>query len=98
MSAFAQTDLDLRVHRNQETTALGRMAFGVLRTFMSRLQREERVRLEQELPTIMRQFEISDGRYRELDYVIEEIERQPIIEVETYRQKFHSPQPQEQPA
>ncbi|NLX99414.1 MAG: glucosyl-3-phosphoglycerate synthase [Rhodopirellula sp.] len=97
MHALAQTDLDRRIHRNQETTALGRMAFGVLRTFMSRLQREERVRLEQELPTIMRQFEISDGKYRQLEYLIEEIERQPIVEVETYRQKFHSQQPQEQP-
>ena len=34
LSGFAQTDLDVRVHRNQETTALGRMAFGVLRTFL----------------------------------------------------------------
>jgi glucosyl-3-phosphoglycerate synthase len=95
MYALAQTDLDRRVHRNQETIALGRMAFGVLRTFMSRLQREGLVRLEQELPTVMRQFEISDGKYHQLEYEIEEIERQPIIEVETYRQKFHT---QEQPA
>lgn len=93
MHALAQTDLDRRVHRNQETIALGRMAFGVLRTFMSRLEREDKVRLGQELPKIMRQFEVSDGKYRQLEYAIEELERQPILEVEAYRQKFH-PQPQ----
>jgi glucosyl-3-phosphoglycerate synthase len=89
MHALAQTDLDRRVHRNQETIALGRMAFGVLRTFMSRLQREDKVRLEQALPTVMRQFEVRDGKYHQLEYGIEEIERQPIIEVDAYRQKFY---------
>jgi glucosyl-3-phosphoglycerate synthase len=89
LSAFAQTDLDRRIHRNQETIALGRMAFGVLRTFMSRLQREEMVSFREELPSIMRQFEIAEGKYRQIEFDIEEVERQPIIEVEAYRQKFH---------
>lgn len=89
MDAFAQTDLDKRVHRNQETIALGRMAFGVLRTFMSRLQRDGKITLEDELPTIMQQFEVGDGAYRHRDYTIEEVERQPMIEVEAYRRKFH---------
>ena len=89
LSAFAQTDLDRRIHRNQETIALGRMAFGVLRTFMSRLQREEMVSFREELPSIMRQFEVAEGKYRQLEFDIEEVERQPIIEVEAYRQKFH---------
>jgi len=92
--AFAQTDLDQRVHRNQETIALGRMAFGVLRTFMSRLEREQKVQLHQELPGIMRQFEVGEDGYRQLDYVIDHEERQPMIEVEAYRQKFH---PETQP-
>lgn len=90
--AFAQTDLDRRVHRNQETIALGRMSFGVLRTFMSRLSRDEKVQLNSELPKMMRQFEVGEGHYRLLEYMIEEIERQPICEVEAYRQKFHSAQ------
>jgi len=93
--AFAQTDLDQRVHRNQETVALGRMAFGVLRTFMSRLEREQKVELQRELPTIMRQFEVGEDGYRQLEYIIEEVERRPMIEVEAYRRKFH---PETQPA
>ncbi|MEE9602526.1 MAG: glucosyl-3-phosphoglycerate synthase, partial [Thermoguttaceae bacterium] len=92
LSAFAQTDLDRRIHRNQETIALGRMAFGVLRTFMSRLQREEMVSFREELPSIMRQFEVAEGKYRQLEFDIEEVERQPMIEVEAYRQKFHPEQ------
>jgi len=95
LGAFAQTDLDQRVHRNQETVALGRMAFGVLRTFMSRLEREQKVELQHELPTIMRQFEVGEDGYRQLDYIIEEVERRPMIEVEAYRRKFH---PETQPA
>ena len=88
MNAFAQTDLDQRVHRNQETIALGRMAFGVLRTFMKRLKREDLVDFHEELPSIMRQYEVSEGKYRQVEYNIEEIERQPIIEIEAYREKF----------
>jgi glucosyl-3-phosphoglycerate synthase len=92
--AFAQTDLDQRVHRNQETIALGRMAFGILRTFMTRLEREQLVELQTELPGVMRQYEVSEGTYRQLRHVIEEFERQPMIEVEDYRKKFH---PEAQP-
>lgn len=89
LNAFAQTDLDQRVHRNQETIALGRMAFGVLRTFMSRLSREEKVQFQEALPSIMRQYEVGDGGYRQLQYEIEEFERNPMIEVAAYRERFH---------
>lgn len=89
LNAFAQTDLDQRVHRNQETIALGRMAFGVLRTFMSRLSKEEKVHFQEALPSIMRQYEVGDGGYRQLQYEIEEFERNPMIEVPAYREKFH---------
>jgi len=92
---FAQTDLDRRIHRNQETVALGRMAFGVLRTFMSRLSREQKVQFQAVLPSIMRQYEVGEGSYRQVEYLIEEVERQPMIEVEAYRRKFH---PEMQPA
>jgi len=89
LGALAQTDLNRRIHRNQETIALGRMAFGVLRTFMSRLRQDQKVMFQDVLPTIMRQFEVSEGRYRQVEHVIEEVERQPILEVEAYRRKFH---------
>ncbi len=87
--AFAQTDLDKRIHRNQETIALGRMGFGLLRTFMRRLKRKDLVRFQETLPSIMRQYGVLDGDYVQNEYEIEEIERQPIIEVDAYRQKFY---------
>jgi len=87
--AFAQTDLDQRVHRNQETIALGRMAFGVLRTFLSRLTREQKLTLQCELPDVMRQFEVGEGGYRQVEHLVEEVERRPMIEVDAYREKFH---------
>lgn len=90
LTAFAQTDLDQRVHRNQETIALGRMAFGVLRTFMSRLSREQKVQFNEALPSIMRQYEVGDGGYRQLQYDIQEFERNPMIEVAAYQEKFQS--------
>lgn len=88
LDGFAQTDLDSRVHRNQETIALGRMAFGILRTFFRRLTREERAHFAETLPAIMRQHNVVDGRFDLVEYDIEEFERPPIIELDAYREKF----------
>lgn len=89
LNGFAQTDLDSRVHRNQETIALGRMSFGILRTLFNRLTREQRAQFAGELPKIMRQHKVEDGQFEQVEYFIEEFERPPIIEVDAYRQKFH---------
>ncbi|MFZ5829998.1 MAG: glucosyl-3-phosphoglycerate synthase, partial [Planctomycetota bacterium] len=86
LEAFAQVDLDVRVHRNQDTAALGRMAFGLLRTFFSRLRRDGKIQLEGELPTIMRQFVTGDGLFQQVQYEIEEAERPPMIDIPEYRE------------
>lgn len=90
MDGFAQTDLDSRVHRNQETIALGRMSFGILRAFFNRLSREERAKFRDELPNMMRQHAVDDGKFEQQQFQIDEFERPPIIEIESYIQKFHS--------
>lgn len=90
LDGFAQTDLDTRVHRNQETTALGRMAFGILRTLFNRLTREQRAHFDSALPKIMRQHNVEKGQFEQIEYLIEEIERPPILEIEAYVQKFHA--------
>ena len=92
MGAFAQTDLDTRVHRNQETIALGRMAFGILRTLFNRLSRAQRTHFEQELPKLMYQYAVEDGNFEIVEYLIEEFERPAITEIDAYMQKFHSEQ------
>ena len=43
IDAFAQTDLDRRVHRNQTTNALGKMSFGILQTFINRLHSQGKI-------------------------------------------------------
>ena len=90
LDGFAQTDLDTRVHRNQETVALGRMAFGILRTLFNRLTREQRAHFESELPKVMRQHNVEKGSFEEIEYFIEEFERPPMLEIEAYVQKFHA--------
>jgi glucosyl-3-phosphoglycerate synthase len=90
LPGLAQTDLDIRVHRNQETTALGRMSFGLLHTFLSRLTRDQQAVLTEALPTIMRQFVVKDGKYEHVEYQIEELERPPMLGLPEYQEKFRA--------
>ncbi|MHB1035502.1 MAG: glucosyl-3-phosphoglycerate synthase [Pirellulales bacterium] len=89
LAGFAQTDLDVRVHRNQETIALGRMAFGVLRAFFARLTRDQKTQIATELPDVMRQFVVNEGKYEHVEHVIQEVERPPMVEIPEYVEKFH---------
>ena len=88
LDGLAQTDLDVRVHRNQETIALGRMAFGLLRTFLARLTRDQKAQLAETLPTLMRQFVVTDGTYEHVVHEIEEVERPPMREIPEYQDRF----------
>jgi len=83
LDAFGQTDLDQRVHRNQSTRDLGRMAFGILRTFLSRLRAEGKD--FPELSSTLRQFQARDKEYEQVKHEILEEERPPMIEVPAYR-------------
>ncbi len=88
LEALAQTDLDQRVHRNQVTRDLGKMSFGILQTFLSRLESLDIIGGLPELGSVMRQFQSRDNRYEPVEFEIREEERPPIIEVEAYRNKF----------
>ena len=88
LEAFGQTDLDQRVHRNQPTMDLGKMAFGILQTFFSRV---ESLGVMKDLPkmnTVLRQFQATDKLYKQVEHRIEEEERPPMIEVAAYNEKF----------
>jgi len=87
MSAFGQTDLDQRVHRNQSTRALGRMAFGILQTFLSRTEQAGMVQLQSELSKIMRQHQTREERHEMEEVEIREEERPPMSTIPAYRQK-----------
>lgn len=85
MAAFAQTDLDRRVHTNQPTAALGRMAFRILQTFLKRIRSLGIVQELPEMGTLLRQFQVTNGRYEHVEWQIEELERPPMTEVAEYQ-------------
>ena len=89
LEAFAQCDLDKRVHRNQETTALGRMSFGILRALIKRLQRDKKIELTEDIGHVMRQFNAVDGKYQTVEHEIVEHERPPMVEIPEYLERFH---------
>ena len=88
IEAFAQTDLDQRVHRNQTTQALGKMSFGILQSFLNRLESFGMADKLPDLSTIYRSFVADGNDYTLTTREIIEIERQPMIEVPAYREKF----------
>jgi glucosyl-3-phosphoglycerate synthase len=90
LDAVCQTDLDRRVHRNQSTRDLGRMAFGILQTFLKRVESLGIVGNLPELSTILRQFQVVQNAFEEVDVEIVEEERPPMIEIKEYREKFET--------
>jgi len=87
LEAFAQTDLDKRVHENKPTQALGKMAFGILQTFIKRAKALG-IFEKAEHETILRQFQAKRDQYEQNLIEIIEEERPPMIEIEEYRKKF----------
>lgn len=88
LEAFAQCDLDQRIHRNQSTNALGKMSFGILQTFINRLKGYGMVDRLPEMSTIYRQFQAEGNRYEQLTREIVEDERPPMISIPAYREKY----------
>lgn len=85
LGALAQTDLDQRVHRNQTTRDLGRMAFGILQTFLSRSQNHGVIKGADSLHRVLRQFQVKDKSFEQTLIEIVEEERPPMISVPEYR-------------
>lgn len=90
MSAFAQCDLDQRVHRNQDTTALGKMSFGILQSFLTRLKKHGKVSQMAEISNIYRGLQANGVEYEEITNEIIEEERPPMLEIPEYYEKYHS--------
>ena len=85
MQAFAQTDLDQRVHRNQPTRSLGKMAFGILQTFLSRVEKLGVIKEIPETSTILRQFQVQDETFETVEHTIVEEERPPMGTIPAYQ-------------
>lgn len=89
LDAFAQTDLDQRVHENKPTQALGKMAFGILQTFIKRAKHLGIIEKIEDFQTILRQTRAKDKVYEQAELEIVEEERPPMIEIDAYREKFN---------
>ncbi|MDR1430340.1 MAG: glucosyl-3-phosphoglycerate synthase, partial [Spirochaetaceae bacterium] len=89
IEALAQVDLDMRIHRNQNIAALGRMAYGILNTFLSRGKKYNMVELLRELGRDHIALEQKNGSHTVARTAIPAEERPPMIEVPEYRAKFH---------
>src|SRR6056297_1455073 len=87
MSAFGQTDLDQRVHRNQPTRSLGRMAFGILQTFLNRAQKLDIVPTLPDTSSILRQFQVHDQVFESVEHEIVEEERPPMSTIAEYKEQ-----------
>lgn len=87
LEAFAQTDLDKRVHENKATIDLGKMSFGILQTFIKRAKALG-VLEGAEHTTTLRQFQAKQDQYEQNLIEIIEEERPPMIEIDEYRKKF----------
>ncbi|MGD8961789.1 MAG: glucosyl-3-phosphoglycerate synthase [Desulfobacterales bacterium] len=88
LDVMAQVDLDRRIHRNQDTKALGRMAFVILKTFINRKVRLGLIDLKDDLYDEMIQYNLVHDQYEPDIFKIEGHERPPIIEIPEYREKF----------
>ena len=94
LDVMAQVDLDRRIHRNQDTKALGRMSFAILKTFINRKIRLGLIDLKEELFDEMIQYNLVKEEYQANISKIEGHERPPIIEIPEYREKFKIDQTQ----
>ena len=103
-NAIAQVDLDMRIHRNQSTAALGKMSFGILNTFFSKSEKYKNINLLRELEKYHIALEsrapqkhllhakgaaaMPDSEHQVVQSEISPEERPPIIEIAEYREKF----------
>jgi glucosyl-3-phosphoglycerate synthase len=89
VNALAQVDLDMRIHRNQTTEALGRMSYGILRTFFERVEKYGKSKLLFPLGDRHISLEREEADHRVVKTEISAVERPPMIEIPEYRLRFH---------
>jgi glucosyl-3-phosphoglycerate synthase len=88
LNVMAQVDLDRRIHRNQDTKALGRMSFAILKTFINRQKKLGLIDFKEALYDEIIQYNLVDNEYQPDTLQIKGLERPPIITIPEYREKF----------
>lgn len=80
-SAIAQCDLEERIHRHQDTAALGRMSFAILHTFLNRAKRAGVLGFPNDLPSDYKHFVREDGVCHMAEWELPDLERPPMTDV-----------------
>jgi len=88
LEVIAQVDLDRRIHRNQDTKALGRMSFAILKTFINRQKNLGLGEFKTNLFDEIIQYNLVENEYQPEFLKIAGLERPPMIEIPEYCEKF----------
>lgn len=88
LDVIAQVDLERRVHRNQNTHALGRMAFSILKTFYNRINNLGIIEFKKEVFNEMIQYKLVKDEFTPEKFKLNGFERPPIIEIPEYQEKY----------
>ena len=86
LGALGQVNLQERVHRNQELTALSQMAFAITQVIFSRLGQRDDLAFATDINRNMKLIRHDEGGLNLEVRRIEETERPPMIDVPEYRQ------------
>ncbi|MET8680737.1 glucosyl-3-phosphoglycerate synthase [Streptomyces sp. NPDC004647] len=81
LDALAQVDVGVRLHRHQDSQALGRMAATIYRTAHARLARGHLVR------PVLTQFDRTEGGFTPTVHQVAAEERPPMITIPEYRRR-----------
>ncbi len=87
LDIMAQVDLDRRVHKNQDTKALGVMSFAIVKTFMDRIEKLGLIDIKQPVYEEMIQHKLVDNEPAPDVHKINGEERPPMITVPEYQEK-----------
>lgn len=83
---IAQVNLDKRVHRNQSTTALGKMGFEIIHAFLARLETMDRARFQGALSREYQRLSCGPAIYELADARVQLNERPPMFTIPEYRE------------
>jgi glucosyl-3-phosphoglycerate synthase len=90
LDVMAQVDLEKRVHRNQDTKALGRMAFVILKTFLNRIEKLGLIEKKKEMFNEMIQFKLENDTYKPDIRQPADHERPPMVSIPEYGERLVS--------
>lgn len=89
LEGIAQVDLLERIHHNQPLPSLSKMSFAIMQVVFSRLEKRYRLHLLEKSDLTMNLVRFSKRRGYFLDQEeIQEHERQPMISIPEYQEKF----------